>query len=575
MYPENHSDETKEQNNAQGSAEHLPEDNYSELLKSLAPRGVNPKPLSSDSIAQNKDEKYIFDDHAPLKNNGEVYFSSTSARRQIAARDSGRRNEQSGYTSAQGYNTDRRNGRNYGSNSPVFANGTPRHHSSAGAVHASDSNSGEAYRQRMARLQHGEVPVVPTVTVRSASRKPSQNAAQPRSSSPSSPPVRDTRGRTDVAPKRREASSKENTSKEKPKKNRNAGKVILRLLTALLILVIIIGASTAITMVGISCGNDIFAVGKSTDIVTVEISENMRTPSVIDLLSSKGLIDNLWFCQKIAPFLGYDGDEEYVAGTYYLTSNWGLEKMLNEMMNSGEKETVTLTFPEGYTVDRIAEKLESYDVCTASAFFDAINHYDFSSEYTFLASITDKNLRYRILEGYLYPDTYDFFVGENATSVVKKFLENFTAKWTNEYADRAAELGLSMDKVVILASIVEKEGNDADQMRLVSSVLHNRLNNLSVFTNLQCDSTRDFVSAISDEYVNDIQRESLNQLYDTYIRTGYPVGAICNPGNDAINSVLYPDETDFYYFRHDKKGQIYMARTQEEHDENGRMIDSD
>ena len=152
-------------------------------------------------------------------------------------------------------------------------------------------------------------------------------------------------------------------------------------------------------------------------------------------------------------------------------------------------------------------------------------------------------------------------------------MSNYEKHWTEEYAARAAELNMSMDQILTLASIVEKEAYGNDQMYQVSSVLHNRLNDKSgAFLYLQCDSTSSYIAGIPEDVLAGDARVNFTKLYDTYQTQGLPAGPICSPGDEAIKAALYPADTDYLYFRHDVNRKIYLARTEREHNRNGEEV---
>jgi UPF0755 protein len=198
----------------------------------------------------------------------------------------------------------------------------------------------------------------------------------------------------------------------------------------------------------------------------------------------------------------------------------------------------------------------------------AVKSVDFS-DYDFVKEINYDN-KYLALEGYIFPDTYDFYLNDNATNVVKKFLDNFDARFTDEMKTRAQELGMTVDEVIILASIVQKEAGDPNEMPKVSSVFNNRLNNTTVTQGrLESDVTIDYVEKnilpnVSDEE----QKETYRISYNTYKCVGIPAGAVCNPGTAAINAVLNPAETSYYFFVTDVLGNYYYAQTLSEHNDN-------
>lgn len=347
-------------------------------------------------------------------------------------------------------------------------------------------------------------------------------------------------------------------------------------LTRLAVYVLIVAVtSTILCVYGIGCINDVLAIDKRDLSCEVTVSAGATDDDVIDILKENKLIKNKLFCKLFIKI--FHDDDKYVSGSYTLNSDWGIEKMLSTMQGgTNTYETITLTFPEGYTIDQIAEKLEANKVCTASSFIKTMQSVDFSTEYAFLKNQADKDLRFRALEGYIYPDTYEFYIGENASSVVRRFLDNFESKWTADYSKQAKELGMTVDEIVTLASIIQAEAANSGQMKDISSVLHNRLDKPGTFPRLECDSTEKYlietIKVTLTSSTTDTQKYiAYRDLYDTYSTDckGLPVGAICNPGGAAISAALYPSDTNYNYFRHDVKGNVYYANTFSEHNQNG------
>lgn len=344
-----------------------------------------------------------------------------------------------------------------------------------------------------------------------------------------------------------------------------------------LAIAIIALSSVLLCIYGINCINDVLAIDVEDATVEVEVSKGMSDADVIDILEDNKLIKNEFFCNLFIKFFGKDGD--YVSGVYTLTPSMGVEKMLSTMKaDITLSETVTLTFPEGWTIDQIAEKLEANEVCTAASFINTLQNVDFSDEYDFIKSIPNKELRFRVLEGYMYPDTYEFYVGENASSVVRRFLDNFKNRWTDEYAKQAKERDLSLDEVIIMASILQEEAASSSQMADIASVLYNRLDRPGTFPWLNCDSTEDYltetIKPTLTSSTEDIQKYiDYRDNYDTYSEDckGLPVGAIANPGDAAIRAALKPSATNYFYFCHNTEtGKVYYANTMSEHEANMR-----
>lgn len=237
--------------------------------------------------------------------------------------------------------------------------------------------------------------------------------------------------------------------------------------------------------------------------------------------------------------------------------------------------TVTITFPEGYTIIQIADKLQQSKVCSSEAFLNECKKP--------VAGLEIDNLDDKVfaLEGYIFPDTYEFYLESDAKSVVEKFIENFNSKVTDDMKIKAKSLGYTMDQIITLASVIQKECDaDIAECANVSSVFHNRLKDPASFPRLESDVTTFYISENLKDYLGyqpDVALENQNEnvrkymdLYSTYYRSGLPVGAICNPGMKAINAALSPADTDYVFFLTDASGEhFYYASTIEEHNANG------
>ncbi len=241
-----------------------------------------------------------------------------------------------------------------------------------------------------------------------------------------------------------------------------------------------------------------------------------------------------------------------------------------EFTTTTKSLTVKVTFPEGFTVLQIAERLEENEVCEAAQFIDLANDiaYIQSLGYSFTDEIKNGEDRAYFLEGYIFPDTYEFYRGESAEKALSRFLDNTEAKLSAEYRQRAEELGYTIDEIITLASIVQEESFTNDSVKNVASVLHNRLKNPS-FPKLQCDVTIHYVNdyITSSKYLSG-DTSVFAERYNTYKCEGLPVGAITNPGLAAIEAALYPAETDYHYFVTDSEWNYYYAETYEEHKKN-------
>ncbi|MCL2508663.1 MAG: endolytic transglycosylase MltG [Oscillospiraceae bacterium] len=326
-----------------------------------------------------------------------------------------------------------------------------------------------------------------------------------------------------------------------------------------------------LSMLAITTLNDILAINKTSEPISVEIPENATTDQIITILGKNDLISRPFFCKtfyKVIYKMKKPGDKktEYLSGIFYLKSSMGLEGMLNKLKErQNYSETITLAFPEGWTIYQIFNKLQKYKVCDAEYLYNAAKNVNFNYDFLQSAKGNMGDDRYLLLEGYMFPDTYEFFLDLNANSVIETFLKNFNDKWNKEYAEQAAKLGYSVDEIIKIASIIQREAANEEQMPLVSSVLHNRLRNYRDYPTLDCDSTYDYITNYVRPVVGVVLGDKFWGTYNTYICDRLPAGAICNPGEAAIRAALYPAETSYYFFQHDSKGKIYMAKTNAEH----------
>lgn len=230
------------------------------------------------------------------------------------------------------------------------------------------------------------------------------------------------------------------------------------------------------------------------------------------------------------------------------------------------EKTVTLTFPEGITVLEIAEKLDEAGVCDAEEFEAACQTIPEGYDRLF-AGVTAEG-RVFVLEGYLFPDTYDFLKGEGSAKALSRFLNNTNSKISDQDLADAEAAGYTLDEVLTLASVIQSEASDPKNMPMVSSVFTNRLKEGSGFGYLGSDVTRHYIERKMKAYIeaNELDYDTLfgnyctNDSY-TYKTQGLPIGPICNVGLDAIDAALHPAESQYYYFFTDNDWNYYYNET--------------
>lgn len=272
---------------------------------------------------------------------------------------------------------------------------------------------------------------------------------------------------------------------------------------------------------------------------------------VTDLMYDSGLINYKWLFKLFCKFS--DAETKIGPGTYTLNTKYDYRALVSGTTpGSAELVEVLVTIPEGYTLKQIFTLLEEEDVCSASDLWETAENHDFEGEYEFLSGIPAKGDPYR-LEGYLFPDTYYFYVGDEPVRVIEKFLDNFEVKFGDIYVERANELGYTIHDIVIIASMIERESSNYPGERdMIASVIYNRINSYD-FSRLQIDATILYgMSRNGDEDLPlSIDYES---PYNSYTNEGLPPGPISNPGEAAIRGALYPEDSYYYYYALHKDG---------------------
>ena len=284
--------------------------------------------------------------------------------------------------------------------------------------------------------------------------------------------------------------------------------------------------------------SDTFFTEKPYAEAEIVLEDGATLQEVSAILEEKGVIGNALMFQLENILKG--NNTPYGAGSYILNSNMSVNAM-NFALRQVIVETndVRITIREGRSIKEIAEYLELNEIMSADAFIDVANTGDF--RYGFLDDIPPRENR---LEGYLFPDTY--FISENAgpEEIIDKMLTRFEDIYDAETRAKAAEMGLTMDEVIIIASIIEKEIRRDDERELAASVIFNRLN---IGMKLEMDATVLYALGVNKDRLLYTDLEIVSP-YNTYMYHGLPAGPITNPGRACIDAALNPAETNYIYY---------------------------
>ena len=319
----------------------------------------------------------------------------------------------------------------------------------------------------------------------------------------------------------------------------------------------VIVASLLLAVYALHVANDALALMKPSSDLSVKIEKGSTVGQIARELKDAGLIEYRWAFVLFAKVTGNADSFQY--GTYVLNTDMDyLELVTNLQKTASFRATVTVMIPEGAELREIIATLDEKNVCTAEELWDAVENHPF--DYDFLQNLPERENR---LEGYLFPDTYEFFEQSDAVTVLTKFLDNFEVKFSQELRDRAEEIGMSIDEVVTLASIIEREAASDEDRATVSSVFHNRLNSTQ-YPLLQSCATVQYVLQERKPVLtyDDIKIDS---PYNTYLYEGLPIGPIASPGLASIRAALYPETTDYYFFVVTADGTHIFSKTLAEH----------
>lgn len=327
---------------------------------------------------------------------------------------------------------------------------------------------------------------------------------------------------------------------------------------------VLIAVAVIFTMIVVSMVLDVMGIGGSSEEKTISIPKGASTSAIASILKENKIISQPSVFRIYSKMQKADGTYQY--GEFVLRGDMGYREIIQALKTPQSRtDTVKVVFPEGSTLEDIAKKLEENNVCSAEEFIEKTQKGSFG--YHFEEQIPNSNLRFYQLEGYLFPASYEFYLGEPVDSVIDRFLAALDSRLTDEINQRLEELDMTLDECLTLAAIIQKESSDTEEMKKISSVFWNRLNNPSVLPCLQSDTTYFYIY----DYIQPsdrVNKDKIIDAYNSYEIQGLPEGPICSPGMDAIMAALYPEDTPYYYFVSDKNMKFYYGKTYAEHEKN-------
>ena len=305
-------------------------------------------------------------------------------------------------------------------------------------------------------------------------------------------------------------------------------------------------------------------------VVEFEVASGSSLSTVSRNLEEAGLIHNHTVFKYMADFMGMG--QKIQSGDYELSRAMSATEILDQLVSGdGKPLTTKITIIPGWTVEDVAAYLVELKIFkTADEFLALCKTGADYSGYYFIEEVLsggDADSRRYALEGYLSPNTYEIYTSSSADTIIRKLLSQTDSAWSSSYVERAQEIGMTMDEVLTLASMIEKEAKTADFAK-VSAVFHNRLKQNMT---LGSDVTVKYASGSQKMALSDSDL-AVESPYNTYKNKGLPVGPVCNPSMDAVIAALYPDEQyvaqKYLYFcsTDPSSGELYFSKTLEEHE---------
>ncbi len=328
------------------------------------------------------------------------------------------------------------------------------------------------------------------------------------------------------------------------------------------------------------CATDVLAFGREDQTIYVTITDNDNIDTITDKLYNAGLIDYPGLFRLYAKLS--NADESISSGTFKLNRLYDYHALVGGMSaTSSYRESVKVVIPEGYSCAQIFTLLEEKGVCTVAKLEEYAKNSEFA-DYWFLEGVT-RGHKYT-LEGFLFPDTYEFYTNATPKQVFIKFLDRFEDQLDEEMEERITELNqrlaekmrkngctqeyidehmLTMYDVITIASMIEKESAHTGEHYDVSSVIFNRLGNPKGFPNLQIDATIVYALGKKNLTEDDLK---LDSPYNTYLNPGLPPSPISNPGKSTILAALRPADTLYYYYALDPSvNEHHFSQSYKEH----------
>jgi len=289
---------------------------------------------------------------------------------------------------------------------------------------------------------------------------------------------------------------------------------------------------------------DVLGFASEDELVHVQVPPGFTMDGITDMLYEAGLIRHKALFALYAEYS--NAIDKISEGSYVLNKNYDYRALVQGMTaRAGVRVETTVTIPEGFTLAQIFTLLEHEGVCSAADLWEAATNHEFNFYFLERETLGNK-LR---LEGFLFPDTYNFFMDSTPTQAILRMLREFDRRFTEEYIDRAEDMGFTVREIITIASLIEREAGGDEERPRIAAVIYNRLNSPN-FPTLDIDATIHYaIAGTTIPFSTQLDNE-----FNSYLHPGLPPGPIASPGMPSIRAALFPETTNEYFYALNRYG---------------------
>jgi UPF0755 protein len=313
-------------------------------------------------------------------------------------------------------------------------------------------------------------------------------------------------------------------------------------LRGIMYFLMIVIISVFLAVFGWNCVNDVLALVKPEHTAEITIPGDFTIRELSRELAELGIIEHAWLFNLFADFS--NASEKIEPGTYVISSKLDYNAIVKSFVIIPVREAVRIAIPPGRSLVETLTIIANAGVSDLERLLQAADEEEF--EFSFLEDVPMQPGR---LEGYLFPDTYEFYTTARPSAVLSRLLSNFNRQFTRSMRESLVETGFTLNEILTIASLIQMEAANEQEMKDISSVIHNRLNS-NTLRKLEIDATSVYLMGRENVHsaADVLAGRQIDSPYNTFLYEGLPPGPICSPSVAAIRAALWPWETNYYFY---------------------------